>query len=694
MNTSVASVQHATNNPLIPKDMKPNQLIAIFLMAVSSLSQAQTSCATAEEAIEGINFGTQITGSDTPQPEHCLALTPELMFSWYYFVATDDVTMTVTTILPANAGLDTRISVFEGTCGDLLCIGSGDDSNGGYLSNAVFSATTGTTYYIVFDTYWGGAEVASPVEFEIYEGEPSGGGGGGGGGSDFPTLITFNPEPLTGSGSSECIVDMNNDQLDDVVFVNGNSITIRYQQADGSFTSQSYNVGNVSNAPSWSIAAGDLDNNGYNDLLYGGGGGASIIMANDNGTGYTHYSDNEYIFSQRTNMVDINNDGILDAFVCHDVDANVFYISDGNGGFTYNQGGLGENGGNYGSVWIDYDNDCDMDLFIAKCGSDNIDQLHRNDGNGNFTSVAPAAGINDGSETWSSAWADYDNDGDMDVVIGASSTWNGSHKFYINNGDGTFTNITEGSGIEDITTTGIENFPCDFNNDGFVDMVGLGSVIMINDGDMTFTPADCPFYSGPAGDLNHDGYMDFFEGGTIYYNTMEGNNWLIVSTVGTESNKNGIGARITVNSALGTQIRDVRSAQAFSPMQTLNAHFGLAQDTEIESIHVCWPSGIEDVIYNPSINTHLTIVEGSTVNVEENDMNELIVYPNPATDRIQFKGDRNVAGMNYRVIDSTGRLITQGRLAALELNIAELPAGLYTISIEIDGQWQSKTFSK
>jgi hypothetical protein len=678
--------------------MKPNQLLTLIMLAMSSLAQAQESCANALPAVEGINDGATITGNEIPQPNHCMALQGDELFSWYSFTAAYDTIMTVSTHLASNAGLDTRISVFSGTCGNLLCEGFGDDTGGNFLSDAIFQAIAGTTYYIVFDTYWGGAMNTSPVEFEIYQGEPDnaggGGGGGGGGGTDYPTIVTFDAQTLTGNGFSECIVDMNNDHLDDVVFVSGNNITIRYQQNDASFTSASFNAGNVTNSPSWSIAAGDLDNNGYNDLLYGGGSGASIIMANDDGTGYSHYSDNEYIFSQRTNMIDINNDGILDAYVCHDVDANVYYLSDGNGGFTYHQGGLGENGGNYGSVWVDYDNDCDMDLFIAKCGSDNIDQLHRNDGNGNFTSIAPAAGINDGTESWSSAWADYDNDGDMDVVIGASSTWNGSHKFYLNNGDGTFTNITEGSGIDEVTTTGIENFPGDFNNDGYVDMIGLGSVIMINNGDMTFTPSASPFYAGPAGDLNHDGYLDFFENGTIYYNTMEGNNWLIVSTVGTESNKNGIGARITVNSAMGSQIRDVRSAQAFSPMQTLNAHFGLAQDTEIESIHVCWPSGIEDVIYNPSINTHLTIVEGSTSNVAEVSTTAWLIYPNPATDRIQFKGERSLTGLNYRLTDSTGRLVAQDRFVAQELNIANLPVGLYTLSVEIDGVWQHQTFSK
>jgi len=675
--------------------MKSHLLFALLMMAFVT-TKAQSSCANAIEAFEGINDGANLTGTEMPMPLHCLGINGDELYGWYTYTATYDTIMTVSTHLDSNFGLDTRISVYLGVCGNMTCEGSGDDDGGNFLSAASFTAVAGMTYYIVFDSFWGSVDLTSPVEFEIYQGQPENTGGGGGGGSEgpYPTLITFDPQPMTSLGYSDCIVDMNGDHRDDIVFVNGNYIDVRYQNLDGTFTAQNYNVGVVTNGPSWSIAAGDLDNNGFTDLLYGGGGGASIIMANDDGNGYTHFSDNEYIFSQRTNMVDINNDGILDAFVCHDVDANVFYISDGNGGFTYNQGGLGQNGGNYGSVWIDYDNDCDMDLFIAKCGSDNIDQLHRNNGDGTFSSVAPAAGINDGTESWSSAWADYDNDGDMDAVIGASSTWNGTHKFYLNNGDGTFTNITAGSGLDTIPGTGIENMPGDFNNDGYVDVLGLGGSFFLNNGDMTFTPADCPFYFGPSGDLNEDGYLDFFADGNIYYNTMEGNNWLTVSTVGTESNKNGIGARITVNSALGSQIRDVRSAEAFSPMQSLNAHFGLAQDTEIESIHVCWPSGIEDVINNPTINTHLTIVEGSTINVEELQVTQWLIYPNPATDRIQLKISRDMVGLLYRIIDNTGRLVTEDRLNAQGVDVSPLPSGCYTISVEIDGQWQHQLFSK
>ena len=649
--------------------MKPI-LLLISSWLLSIAVSGQESCSNAAVATLGTNIVVGGGGADAPAPANCMTLNGTESFLWYYFTAEADTSYRITTNVVANTGYDTRIGVYTGECGALTCLTSDDDELANFLSTVIIQAEVGDAFYIVFDSFWGSVEYTLPVEFEISEVDQMG---------PIAGLIPFTTAPLTGSGYSKCIVDMNNDQLDDIVFVNGNSLDIHYQQVGGGFENTVYNMGSVANDPSWSIAAGDLDGNGYNDLLFGGGSGASFIWANDDVTGYSETSSGEYIFSQRTNMIDINNDGHLDAFVCHDVDANVFYLNDGNNNMVYNQGGLGENGGNYGSVWIDYDNDCDMDMFIAKCGSDNIDQLHRNDGNGEFTPVAAAAGINDGSETWSSAWADYDNDGDMDCFIGASAGWNGLHKFYLNNGDGTFTNITEGSGFDQVESMGIENLPGDFNNDGWVDILGLGSTFMINNGDMTFTASTSPFYGAPYGDLNNDGYLDFYSAGTIYYNSLEGNNWIKINTVGTESNRNGIGARITLTSAMGTQIRDVRSAEAFSSMQTLTAHFGIGTDVAIESIHVCWPSGIEDVIYNPDINSTITITEGLSASVNEKEELVLNVYPNPVVKTLTISGDNLTSNDQVRITDLNGSVVYQGSFGNGQIDVDKLAAGMYLI---------------
>jgi len=279
--------------------------------------------------------------------------------------------------------------------------------------------------------------------------DPSGGGGGGG--SLPPTLITYQTQNIPNLITGNCVVDMNGDYLDDVVSASSSSISVSYQQEDGSFQQGIIATNGAQNSPSWSIAAGDFDNNGYNDLIYGGGSGVSIMMRSDDGDSASEFTTNDYVFSQRSNAVDINNDGLLDAFVCHDVEPNVYYISDGNGGFTFNQGGLSDtpNGGNYGSIWIDYNNECLVDLFIAKCRGgnvpENINQMFRNNGDGTFTEVSEEINLADNIQTWSSAWADFDNDGDMDVYVGASSSTNGSSKM-MRNDNGTFVDLTSATG--------------------------------------------------------------------------------------------------------------------------------------------------------------------------------------------------------------------------------------------------------
>ena len=107
-------------------------------------------------------------------------------------------------------------------------------------------------------------------------------------------------------------VDMNGDYLDDIVGINSSSIVILYQQTNGTFTSTTINTSMVTNTPDWSLAVGDFDKNGFNDIIYGGGGGVSFMKANATGTAFTEVPYPQYVFSQRSNFVDINNDGHLD----------------------------------------------------------------------------------------------------------------------------------------------------------------------------------------------------------------------------------------------------------------------------------------------------------------------------------------------------------------------------------------------
>jgi len=453
--------------------------------------------------------------------------------------------------------------------------------------------------------------------------------------------------------------------------------------------------------PSWSLSAADIDENGRTDLMYGGGNGVTFMYARDDGALFEEVSGDEYVFCQRTNFVDLNADGHLDAFSCHDVQPNVYYINDGNGALMFNQGGIGdtENGGNYGSIWSDFDNDGDVDLFLSKCrGGDspaNINQMHQNDGQGNFTEVGPSAGLDDHLLTWSSAVADFDNDGDMDIFVGASSLNNGTHKMMQNNGDMTFSDITETIGIDNHTSTSIEHFAYDFDNDGYVDIYSTNNKILKNNGDMTFTLHNVTPSTGAVGDANNDGFVDMINGSTIYLNNGNENHYLTVHLAGTESNIDGIGARVTVTSALGTQMRDIHSGVGFRYMHSLNAYFGLGPDEAIESVSVQWPSGIIDVIENPAVDQSIEIVEGSSVTALDEEFNGRVnIQPTLAAERITISTTESLNGALMSVFDVNGRRVLNGALNGRHINVSKLTEGHYVLQLNIDGRLVKKRFVK
>ncbi|RZK12344.1 MAG: T9SS type A sorting domain-containing protein, partial [Flavobacterium sp.] len=442
----------------------------------------------------------------------------------------------------------------------------------------------------------------------------------------------------------------------------------------------------------WSLSAGDYNKDGYNDLVLGAGDGISLWRSNNTGTAYSNFTPGQYIFCQRTNFIDLNNDGNLDIFSCHDIAPNAYYLNDGMGGLNFFQStitpgamNIGAIGGNYASLFTDFDNDGDMDVFISKCSGPAC-ELHRNDGNGVYTDVSALAQINiTPIQTWSSAIADFDNDGDMDIIITASS---GTHKYFRNNLDineeiNAFTNITVGSGWDTNTSHNIDNVAYDFDNDGFVDVLGGGGKIMFNQGDSTFAPV---LYNGiavgPIGDLNNDGFLDILNGSTVRYAVPNNNNWLKVALNGVQSNSNGIGARVEIYGAWGKQIRDIRSGEGFRYMSSLNAHFGIGQATSIDKIIIKWPSGIKDVINNPVPNQTLAVSEGATLSITKNNSENFTLYPNPAKDFISIQLKEITDIKDSKVYDINGKLISNLKVQDNKLNVQSLSTGTYILVLQ------------
>lgn len=444
------------------------------------------------------------------------------------------------------------------------------------------------------------------------------------------------------SGVAIAVTDMNNDGKDDIVRMNGgNNLTIEFQnQTDEIFTT--FNIGSIDNGSQWSMCVADVNNDGHNEVLAGGAyDDVKLAMANNDGSSYlTTYLPGPGMFLQGSNFADINNDGFIDVFACHDDAESRIWGNDGTGNLmpqddwidmTTNP--VSDNSGNYGSVWTDFDNDGDLDLYIAKCrqgvsdttDARRINALFVNDGNGNYTEMAEEYGLKIKWQSWTADFQDVNNDGWMDCFI---TNHDHESQLLINDGTGHYVEaMNTGINVNGLPIQGVMR---DFDNDGFVDVIVSGTAhhIFKNNGDLTFTEVTGIFDSNDMesfalGDLNNDGFVDVYGGyanvyttpsnidDVIWLNDGNSNNHLAVQLQGTVSNRNAIGARIEIYGDWGIQVREVRSGESYGIMNSMIQYFGLGTVTEIDSVVVNWPSGIKETETNVTPNSTLLLIEGN-----------------------------------------------------------------------------------
>lgn len=449
------------------------------------------------------------------------------------------------------------------------------------------------------------------------------------------------------------ISDLNGDNLEDIIrFQNAQIAEIEYQNTDGSFST--FNVGSLIGGEVWSVAVADIDGNGLNDFITGGFY-ESLVKVSTNGTSNVDMEllDGPLIFLQGSCFSDIDNDGNIDLFACHDDGLSPAFRGSATGDLNFDASLVNttstvpsNNAGNYAATWTDYDNDGDNDLYISKCrlgvvdpmSGDRLNLMFRKEADGSFTEVAPFIGLQPQGQSWSAEFGDIDNDGDMDVIILNHDI---DSKLYENDGTGNFTDISASAGINLTVanfSAAMQTYMQDYDNDGYLDIFVTSYAtypfMYHNNGDNTFTQVAMPWgddvntnqntniQSAAMGDLNNDGFVDMIAGfanginlpnpsspDRLYLNETNGNNWIGMQLVGTDSNINGIGARIEINGPWGTQIREVRSGGSYGIMNSLKTNVGIGSATEITSIVVKWPSGIVTTTTNPQINTYITIPE-------------------------------------------------------------------------------------
>jgi hypothetical protein len=450
------------------------------------------------------------------------------------------------------------------------------------------------------------------------------------------------------SGCPVTIADWNSDGLDDIIRLDeGRYCNVEVQQTNQMYLS--VYLGDFGGG-AWAMTVADVDHNGYKDIAADGMNGIGILKTNSTGTGASMvWLPASGFFLQNATFGDFNNDGWIDLFCCDDNAPSHIYMNDGAGNFALSSiidfdvtpgqtiGTTNDDSGNYGSVWTDFDNDGDMDLYIAKCrqisGSTSdprrIDVLFVNDGNNNYTEMAATYGVANGWQTWTVSFGDLDNDGDLDLL---ATNHDHESQIFENDGTGHYSDITATTNFDITDITPIESVIADFDNDGFNDILvtGSDSRFYLNNGNMTFTKIETLFNSNDMesfaiGDLNHDGFLDIYGShATIYtnpsniddviwLNEKNSNHFITLSLKGTTSNIGAIGARAMVYSSLGTQVSEIRSGESYGTCNSSQLHFGLGTVTAIDSIVISWPSGLTQTIISPDVDQFISVVEGSCV---------------------------------------------------------------------------------
>lgn len=462
---------------------------------------------------------------------------------------------------------------------------------------------------------------------------------------------------------------------------------------DGTFTDVSEisqaGISNWGNGAAW----GDIDNDGWIDLVVTAYGTNTLFRNNRNGT-FTDISIQSGIgaetgFWAGASWGDYNKDGFIDLYVCGYVEyesqetenisrqyaaevpssinpssfapsRNLLYLNNGNNTFSevaVKAGVSNENGRSLSATWCDFDEDGWPDLYVANDVSDNV--FFRNLRNGTFDEISHSAFVADYRGSMGLAVGDWDRDTDMDMFI---THWIAQEDALYNNllaqnrGQNTSASYPVkfmdeadryGLGQASLEYIGFGTSFIDYNNDGFLDLfIVNGSTFQqqknpellvpmrdkiywnkgVNEGFFDVSSVSGEYFDrayvgrGAAfADYDNDGDVDVYvannAGPGILLNNTGGNknSWLKVKLNGRESNRDALGARIKIVSSSGTQVSQVGSQSSYLSQNSVVQHFGMANDTKIDSLYIHWPSGASQTLLNLKTNQTLVITEGGGI---------------------------------------------------------------------------------
>ena len=392
------------------------------------------------------------------------------------------------------------------------------------------------------------------------------------------------------------------------------------------------------------VVAGDVDEDGDEDIIVSYLGGSSELYLN-NGDGYFRNATGEAGLnmwigrSECVTLADVNNDGYLDLFTTSFLSRNRLFLNKGGGHFkdVTQMSGFDSRSLNVCAAFGDINGDGYPDLYIGRWDMEN--SMYLNNGDGTFKDITQESGTGCGTfhKTNSALFADFNNDGKLDLFVGNRG---GDNRLFINRGQGHFEDVTREAGLTD-TVRAYGSVFGDFDNDGLLDLfvAGLGRIALykncginahgvplFRDISAEVFPPSLYYlgYNTGAATLLEEGMgnLDIIVGqgeGQTYllknimntqYHKMP--NFVDVKVTGVKSNRDGVGAKLILYKD-GHMIacREVESSYGYASSSSKTQHFGIADSGGIYKLEVLFPaSGIKKV---------MQVTPGSFIEVTELD---------------------------------------------------------------------------
>ncbi|MCF7809383.1 FG-GAP-like repeat-containing protein [bacterium] len=540
--------------------------------------------------------------------------------------------------------------------------------------------------------------------------------------------------------------DYNNDGWEDLL-VSGK--TLYRNNGDGTFEYISEEAGILEDNPGGTGTWGDFDNDGWLDFYAGNSrDDAEDRLYRNNGDGTFDMVNDEYWFNYGYNPTagcgwgDANGDGCLEIYIAnseYEINNNFVHYCDYFFAFDPRDRIFYEITPDelqrlryYGRsvAWCDFDMDHDMDVYISNYRLQ-PNYLWVNQGDLEFENEANERGGLQGynqrgsyGHTIGSAWADYDNDLDFDLLVGNfAHPWGLDYQDKVmlckNSGhpDYTFEDIREGSGIAYCETVFCPAWG-DYDNNGLQDLFisatypGRQPFMYRNNGDDTFSNVNYELgfqtkcYNSDAAtwcDYDHDGDLDLAIGGTdgLFQNNCEVGHWLQIEARGVTANKAAFGTQATVHCGDDHYLRQVEGGTGSQGSQNMICmHFGLGDNENCDSLVVTWVGGDVDRYYDVEIDKRWYAVQGeglfeeiySHVPIQDQTPTDFSVvnpYPNPFNSNVNIGFSMERSGkVSVEVFDLSGRLIdtiadnefTAGQ-HSLSWSALDNPSGNYLVQI-------------